>query len=84
MHLDSCLIRDPKLPAQGVTTLQFHQEHQRYVNHLLYASPVRRGKSIEMIEGIIPIHNANGTLRSRQASISSIARNRLAVPAVGQ
>lgn len=41
------------LPAQGVTTLM--TQEGRLVNHLLYASPVKRGENIEIIEDIIPI-----------------------------
>jgi hypothetical protein len=44
------------LPAQGVVTLQNQQGQQRLVNHLLYASPVRRGKDIEVIEDILPLY----------------------------
>lgn len=44
------------LPAQGVVTLQDQQEQTRLVNHLLYASPVRRGKDIEVIEDILPLY----------------------------
>ena len=45
------------LPAQGIVTLTYQEQCKRYVNHLLYASPVRRGESIEIIEDIIPIYN---------------------------
>lgn len=51
------------LPAQGVVTLQRQKAHSRYVNHLLYAAPVRRGKSIEVIEDIVPIHDVEVELR---------------------
>ncbi len=44
------------LPAQGVVTLQNQQGQKRLVNHLLYASPVRRGKDIEVIEDILPLY----------------------------
>jgi hypothetical protein len=44
------------LPAQGVVTLQDQQGQKRLVNHLLYASPVRRGKDIEVIEDILPLY----------------------------
>ncbi len=44
------------LPAQGIVTLQNQQGQQRLVNHLLYASPVRRGKEIEVIEDILPLY----------------------------
>src|SRR5690606_17227759 len=45
------------LPAQGVTTLTEQKDHNRYVNHLLYASPVKRGNGIEVIEDITPIYD---------------------------
>ncbi|MBP1992090.1 alpha-amylase family protein [Paenibacillus eucommiae] len=51
------------LPAQGVVSLQ-HQKHEaRYVNHLLYAFPVKRGKQMEIIEDITPIYQIDVTLR---------------------
>jgi len=43
------------LPAQGVLTLM-EKEGSKIV-HLLYASPVKRGEGIEIIEDIIPISN---------------------------
>ena len=43
------------LPAQGVVTLMNQSGHSRYVNHLLYASPVKRGQRVEVIEDLIPI-----------------------------
>lgn len=43
------------LPAQGVVTLS--KQPDRYICHLLYASPVKRGNGVEVIEDIIPIHD---------------------------
>ena len=43
------------LPAQGVVTLT--KQNNRKIVHLLYASPVKRGNGIEVIEDIIPIQN---------------------------
>ncbi|CAM4384573.1 hypothetical protein FHS16_003536 [Paenibacillus endophyticus] len=45
------------LPAQGITTLQAQQSHNRLVHHLLYASPVRRGQHVEVIEDLSPVLN---------------------------
>jgi len=45
------------LPAQGVVTLMKKGENK--IVHLLYASPVKRGENIEIIEDIIPIHNTS-------------------------
>ncbi len=50
-------------PAQGTVTLQ-HQPHEsRYVNHLLYACPVKRGRNLEIIEDMTPIYNVDVTLQ---------------------
>ena len=52
---------ETNLPAQGV--LQLAMQKDRYILHLLYASPVKRGKSIEIIEDIIPIYNTKVSVR---------------------
>lgn len=44
------------LPAQGVVTLMEQKAHKRYVNHLLYVTPVKRGQNIEVIEDVTPLH----------------------------
>ncbi len=41
------------LPAQGVITLS--EQPGRYICHLLYASPVKRGAGVEVIEDILPV-----------------------------
>ncbi len=51
------------LPAQGITTLTEQPGLNRYVHHLLYASPVRRGDSIEVIEDLIPLADVHVSLR---------------------
>lgn len=51
------------LPAQGIVTLARQKEQQRFINHLLYASPVKRGDSIEVIEDILPLYDVNVTVR---------------------
>ena len=55
---------ETSLPAQGVTTLMDQKKENRLVNHLLYASPVKRGRDIEIIEDIIPIYSVDVTLRT--------------------
>lgn len=50
------------LPAQGITTLQAQTASNRWVNHLLYASPVRRGQGVEVIEDLLPLMNTEVTL----------------------
>ncbi|MCR2803893.1 beta-galactosidase trimerization domain-containing protein [Paenibacillus soyae] len=58
---------ETNLPAQGVVTLQEQKDEKRLVNHLLYASPVRRGTSIEVIEDIVPLHDVQVSLRTEHA-----------------
>jgi hypothetical protein len=53
------------LPAQGVTTLQAQTDSNRWINHLLYASPVRRGQNVEIIEDI-PV------LRDTEVAIAAV------------
>ncbi|MCA0753548.1 beta-galactosidase trimerization domain-containing protein [Paenibacillus sp. N4] len=52
------------LPAQGVVTLQEQKEEKRLVNHLLYASPVRRGDGVEVIEDIVPLYDVGVSVRT--------------------
>lgn len=52
------------LPAQGVATLMNQKKENRLVNHLLYASPVKRGKGVEIIEDIIPLYSIDVTVRT--------------------
>ena len=49
------------LGAQGVVTLM--EQDERYVNHLLYVSPVKRGKGVEIVEDILPVYNVNVSLK---------------------
>lgn len=49
------------LPAQGVTTLM--KQADRYVCHMLYASPVKRGRGIEVIEDILPVYDTRLSLK---------------------
>ena len=43
------------LPAQGI--VQMSKQGERYIVHLLYASPVKRGEQVEVIEDILPVYN---------------------------
>jgi len=49
------------LPSQGIVTLM--KQKDRFVCHLLYASPVKRGDGIEVIEDILPIINTELNIR---------------------
>jgi hypothetical protein len=51
------------LPTQGVVTLQEQTMAGRWINHLLYASPVRRGERTEVIEDILPVYDVEVSVR---------------------
>lgn len=55
------------LPAQGTTTIQHQESENRFINHLLYASPVKRGDGVEVIEDIIPLYNIKVNLKTSKA-----------------
>ena len=52
------------LPAQGVTTLMDQKGQNRLVHLLLYASPVKRGNGIEVIEDILPVYGIECQIRA--------------------
>lgn len=49
------------LPAQGIITLT--KQEARYIIHLLYASPVKRGTNTEVIEDIVPLYDIEVELK---------------------
>lgn len=59
------------LPAQGVTTVQEQPGANRWVHHLLYASPVRRGQSVEIIEDVVPLYEVTASVRTSRP-VSSV------------
>ena len=50
------------LGAQGVTTIMEQKAQNRYINHLLYTAPAKRGSGVEIIEDITPVYDINVTL----------------------
>ena len=51
------------LPSQGVVTLTEQASENRYVMHALFASPIKRGEGIEVIEDLIPLYNVKFALK---------------------
>jgi len=49
------------LPAQGVVTMT--KQEERYVVHMLYAVPVKRGIKTEIIEDIQPLYDVEAQVR---------------------
>ena len=60
--LDSAKTLKTNLPAQGIVTLM--KQNDRLICHLLYASPVKRGNGIEVIEDILPIYNVELAIKT--------------------
>ncbi len=52
------------LGAQGVVTIMEQKAEKRLINHLLYASPVRRGKGVEVIEDILPVYDTKVKIKT--------------------
>ena len=48
---------ETNLGSMGVATLMEQKEENRFVAHLLYAVPTKRGKDIEVIEDIYPVYD---------------------------
>ncbi len=53
------------LMAQGIVTLT--KQNDRLINHILYASPVKRGENTEIIEDIIPVFNIEVSVKTDKA-----------------
>ncbi|RAP77581.1 beta-galactosidase trimerization domain-containing protein [Paenibacillus montanisoli] len=72
---------ETSLPAQGIVTLQKQPAEGRYINHLLYASPVKRGNGIEVIEDILPVYDTKVTLQLKEeATAVYLAPQRTEIP----
>ena len=57
------------LPAQGITTLMHQADKKRYINHILYAIPVKRGENIEIIEDIPSLYGINVKVKIPQEEV---------------
>ena len=63
---------ETNLPAQGIVTLAEQEKEHRFVNHLLYAAPVKRGKNVEIIEDIIPVDHVSVSVRVGDKKIKNV------------
>ncbi len=75
IHVIDMLLGDNKtlktdLPSLGVTTVMHQKQQNRYVCHLLYATPTKRGDGVEVIEDIVPVYNVNVSVK-----VPSIPKN---------
>lgn len=51
------------LGAQGIVTVRKQDNEHRYIVHTLYASPVKRGNGIEIIEDLLPVYDTSIKIR---------------------
>jgi len=51
------------LPSMGRVSLMRQEAEGRHILHLLYAAPIARGRGIEVIEDIVPLHDIPVSLR---------------------
>ena len=51
------------LPTQGVVVFNKQPDESRYVLHMLYATPTKRGNGVEVIEDLIPIAGTSFDIR---------------------
>lgn len=51
------------LPSQGIQTVMRQEGERRTIVHLVYGSPIRRGKNNEIIEDLVPLHEVSVALR---------------------
>ncbi len=54
---------ETSLPAAGRLTWMRQGAQKRDILHLLFATPTKRGKGIEVIEDLIPLHNVQVSAR---------------------
>ncbi len=54
------------LPSAGVVTLNKQADQSRYVLHALYATPVKRGGGIEVIEDLVPVYDTTFEIKTEQ------------------
>ena len=63
------------LPAQGILTLT--EKEDALLVHTLYASPVRRGENVEIIEDILPVYDTTLSVQcgKQPASVTLVPEN---------
>ncbi|SIQ13108.1 Hypothetical glycosyl hydrolase 6 [Alkalispirochaeta americana] len=52
-------------PSGLISTVRYHPEKRCLLVHLLYYVPERRGRSLDVIEDVVPLHDLTITLRPR-------------------
>ena len=68
------------LPSTGVVTLNNQKEKNREVLHMLFATPIKRGKNVEVIEDLLPIYNTEVELKTKPVKNVTLVPQNTYVP----
>jgi hypothetical protein len=72
---------ESSLPSQARLTLMRQDAHKRDVLHLLFATPIKRGHGVEVIEELIPLADVRVAVRrAAKPSRVSLAPQSTALP----
>ncbi len=58
------------LPSAGRVSLMRQEAQRRHILHLLYATPINRGRGIEVIEDVVPLFNIPVSVRLKARRVS--------------
>jgi hypothetical protein len=64
--LDGDLMLETDLPSCGRVSIMRQEKQARTIVHLLYANPIRRGRT-EVIEDVVPVHDVHFSLKTGRA-----------------
>ena len=68
------------LPSTGVVTLNNQKEKNREVLHMLFATPIKRGKGVEVIEDLLPTYNTVVELKTKPVKDVLLVPQNIPVP----
>ena len=64
------------LPSTGVVTLNKQYDKSREVLHMLFATPIKRGKGVEVIEDLIPVYGTEFEIKTADVkSVTLVPQN---------
>ncbi|MBQ5362592.1 MAG: beta-galactosidase, partial [Clostridia bacterium] len=83
LHTIDALLGEDKtlttnLPSAGVVTLNEQAKQNRYVLHALYATPVKRGGGIEIIEDLVPVYDTTFEVKTAKpiTRVTAVPQNK--------
>jgi hypothetical protein len=72
---------ESNLPSSGRFTLMRQDAQKRDILHLLFATPIKRGNGVEVIEELLPLHDVSVAVRrAAKPSAVRLAPTGTAVP----